>query len=606
MIGALGAKEQPGVPAEQLLVEYLKGKELLLILDNCEHMIDACARLAETLVRQCASVHLLASSREALGVLGEQTYRVPSLSLPNRNRQHTPEALEQFESVQLFLDRARLTRPDFQITPQNAKAVASLCCRLDGIPLALELSAARLRSLSVEEIDGKLNQRFRLLTGGSRTALPRQQTLRALIDWSYDLLNDQEKLLLHRLSLFAGGWILDAAEAVCSDESIEDWEVLDLLTSLVDKNLVLAEQEEKQTRYRLLETMREYATEKWEGQGDDISSVSRRYAEFFLSLAQKHLKQLRRADEVEALAELEEESINLRTALELAQKQGDSLLLGELALVNGMFLQRHGFLSDAVEAIELGLGGAIPESLHAKLLRERAGLHADFKESEKNRACVLAAMAISERLQDRLGQAQGQNLLGQAAMQDRDFSEARGQYLAALANFEEVGDQVGIAIVQNNLGVLERRDARTAEAEQHFAEALRLRQGLHDRRGLAETFNNLGVLAFERQEWEKAARYYREAIPHYESLRHTLGLGFMFANIGEVAENQQDFRKAARLYLVSISLLEQVRSPIAQEIESWLTRTVTEGNIPDSEIAALRREASTLSPEAQRNWALGE
>ncbi|MBB6048688.1 adenylate/guanylate cyclase domain-containing protein [Armatimonas rosea] len=615
LASTIGAKEQSDLPLELALTIALKEKQLLILLDNCEHLIDATAKLAETLVRQCAGVQILASSREALGVLGEQTYRVPSLSLPDRHRPQTPEALAQFEAVQLFLDRARLTRPDFQITAQNAKALASLCCRLDGIPLALELSAARLRSLSVEEIDAKLNQRFRLLTGGSRTALPRQQTLRALIDWSYDLLNDQEKALLHRLSVFSGGWTLPAAEAVCAGDAIEDWEVLDLLTSLVDKNLAVADQAEAHTRYRLSETVREYATEKLAAHPDDAQATSQRHAAFFLSLAQVQLQKLRDAEEAEALEALTKEGANLRVALEAAQTLGDSLLLGELALANGILHQRHGFLHEAVEAIELGLGAAVPAPLRAKLLLERAGLHADFNQPDGTRRCIHEALAISTRLQDALGVAHAQNLLGQAAMQERDYPDAHTQFLAALASFEAAGDQVGVAIVQNNLGVTLRRDrsgapedweARATQAEQHLTEALRLRHALQDRRGLAETLNNLGVLAFERQEWEKANRYYREAVPHYESLRNTLGLGFMLANLGEVAESQRDFRKAVRLYLGSILLLEQVRSPLAQEIEAWLTRAATAGTLPSSELATLRREASLLSPEAQRGWALSE
>ena len=194
------------------MTDYLKDKRLLLMLDNCEHLLDACAELADTLLRQCPQLTILASSREALGIGGEQAYRVPSLSLPDPKRPaHAGEPSTPFEAVQLFIDRALRAQPDFQLTDENASAVASICHRLDGIPLAIELAAARVRSLSVEEIDARLDHRFRLLTGGIRTALPRQQTLRSLIDWSYDLLNDQERRLLQRLSVFAGGWTLDAA-----------------------------------------------------------------------------------------------------------------------------------------------------------------------------------------------------------------------------------------------------------------------------------------------------------------------------------------------------------------------------------------------------------
>ena len=258
----LGLKGEPGKPIARSLVEHLEDKRLLLLLDNCEHLLDGCAQLVATLVRQCPLVTLLASSREALGIDGEQAYRVPSLSLPDLRREHTRESVARFEAVQLFTDRALFARPDFQVTEQNVAALASICQRLDGIPLAIELAAARVRSLSVEEINRKLDQRFQLLTGGSRTALPRQQTLRSLIDWSYDLLSDRERQVLQRLSVFAGGWTLEAAELVCAGDGVADQEVLDLLASLCDKSLVLVEQNDEGYRYRLLETVRQYARER--------------------------------------------------------------------------------------------------------------------------------------------------------------------------------------------------------------------------------------------------------------------------------------------------------------------------------------------------------
>ena len=238
----LGVKEQAGQPIQRTLVDWLKAKCLLLVLDNCEHLVAACASLAADLLRACPGVHILASSREALNVSGEQTYRVPSLSLPDPKQVQTVESLSQFEAVRLFIERAQAVQASFAVTSGNAPAVAQVCFHLDGIPLALELAAARVRSLSVDDINARLDQRFRLLTGGSRVALPRQQTLRGLIDWSYDLLTEPEKTLLCRLSVFAGGWTLAAAEGVCSGGDIEDWEVLDLLTGLVDKSLVVYEE----------------------------------------------------------------------------------------------------------------------------------------------------------------------------------------------------------------------------------------------------------------------------------------------------------------------------------------------------------------------------
>ena len=282
----LGLKEEPGKPIEQTLAHYLKDKRLLLLLDNCEHLLDGCARLVDTLVRQCPTLTILASSREALGIAGEQTYRVPSLSLPDPKQLHTLASVAPFEAVQLFIDRALLARADFEFTSQSASTLASICYRLDGIPLAIELAAARLRSLSLEEINRKLDQRFRLLTGGSRTALPRQQTLRALIDWSYDLLNQSEQTLFCRLAVFAGGWMLEAVQQVCSDESADEWDAVDLLTSLIEKSLVTAEDCNGATRYRLLETVRQYARDRLLESGEGERWRDRHLA-CFLAMAEE-------------------------------------------------------------------------------------------------------------------------------------------------------------------------------------------------------------------------------------------------------------------------------------------------------------------------------
>ena len=257
----LGLREQLGMSLNELLIDFLRAKNLLLIIDNCEHLVDACAQLADQLLHACANIKIVASSREALGIGGETVYRVPSLSLPNPD-QVTREALTQSESAQLFIERAMAANPKFNVSDKNASFVAQICRRLDGIPLALELAAARITVFSVEQIASRLDDRFRLLTGGSRTALPRQQTLRALIDWSYDMLSEEERALLRRLSVFAGGWTFEAADAICSKH-----DVMNLLTQLVNKSLVIFDDEGSEPRYRMLETVRQYARDKLLGDG---------------------------------------------------------------------------------------------------------------------------------------------------------------------------------------------------------------------------------------------------------------------------------------------------------------------------------------------------
>ena len=271
MAAVLGLKEAPGVSLAATLLRELKNKELLLVLDNCEHVVEAAARLCDALLANCAGIRILATSREALRTPGEVTYRVPSLATPDPGSNNEIESLTQYAAVQLFIDRAVAVKSTFQVNNANAPAVAGLCFHLDGIPLAIELAAARVKSMTAEEINERLGQRFRLLTGGSRTALPRHQTLRALIDWSYDLLSDQERNLLARLSVFAGGWTLAAAENVCSGHGSE--------RGIDGRSAGLSRRQEPSSgrgargrdRYRLLETVRQYARDRLLDSGEDAS-----------------------------------------------------------------------------------------------------------------------------------------------------------------------------------------------------------------------------------------------------------------------------------------------------------------------------------------------
>ena len=288
-LAALGAGEATGQPALAALTDHLRERCALLILDNCEHVLEACVLLADAVTQRCPGVRLLATSREPLGVPGERAWRVPPLTLPAPEdvQAHTARSLERYEAVRLFTDRARAVAPAFAVTDQNAPAVAQVCARLDGVPLALELAAARVRVLSVEQIDARLDDRFRLLTGGGRTALRRQQTLQALVDWSHDLLTDPERTLFRRLAAFAGGFTLEAAETVCaggSGDLIDSREVLDLLTSLVDKSLVVAEPRGAAERYRLHETMRQYAAARLLPAGED-AALRDRHLDWCVALA---------------------------------------------------------------------------------------------------------------------------------------------------------------------------------------------------------------------------------------------------------------------------------------------------------------------------------
>jgi len=260
---AVGMRENPNQMLAETLTSFLRSKQILLVLDNCEHLITGCAQLAEQLLTTCPELKILATSREALRLTGESTWYISTLSVPASQDKIDVQSVMEYEAIRLFVERAVAVKSDFALTRQNALSVTQVCQRLDGIPLAIELAAARITVLSVNEIVARLNDRFPLLTSGSRTAIPRQQTLRATVDWSYDLLTDLERILLRRLSVFTGGYTLEAAEAVCS-QGLKRSETLYLLGGLVNKSLVIVEADDKigGTRYRLLETIRQYALEK--------------------------------------------------------------------------------------------------------------------------------------------------------------------------------------------------------------------------------------------------------------------------------------------------------------------------------------------------------
>ena len=305
-------------PAMETLKDYLRDKSLLLILDNCEHMIEDCARFAEFVLQAAPNVRILATSREALGIGGEQIYRVPPLSTPNSKQLTISEELTKFESVQLFIERAALVSPNFELTTDNAFSIAQICLRLDGIPLAIELAAARMRSMSVEQIASHIDDRFRLLTGGSRTALPRHQTLHSLIEWSYDLLNESERILFQRLAVFIGGWTLESAESVCAGESIHSFGVMDLLSRLVDKSLVLMEQ---RGRYKFLETIRQYARDKLFESGE-IQAIRQRHLMHFLAFTERNGTETLGSNQIAALKQLDEEYENIREVMDWAIETG--------------------------------------------------------------------------------------------------------------------------------------------------------------------------------------------------------------------------------------------------------------------------------------------
>src|SRR5258706_1263123 len=386
ILSTIGVQEQQGKTPLEVLKEYLHEKQTLIVLDNCEHLVSASAQLVNALLNSAPKLKVMASSREALGVKGEASYPVPSLSLPDPKHLPVIEGLSQYEAVRLFIDRALLVAPHFVVDKANAPFIAQICCRLDGIPLAIELAVARIKMLSVEQISKRLDDRFRLLTGGARTALPRQQTLRALIDWSYDILTENERLLLRRLSVFAGGWTLEAAEEVCVGDGIESYDVLDLLTQLVNKSLVVVVEHSQsgETRYRMLETIRQYAREKFLEAGGS-EGICQQHLAYFVKLAEQAEPELCRSNQVFWIKKLDDELDNIRMAMEWSMATD---LKSGLRLIVSSYL----FWEQRGDAREWG-------NWLARLLEHDS-------EADSLRAQALAIFSVALAIQEELVEAQ--------------------------------------------------------------------------------------------------------------------------------------------------------------------------------------------------------
>ncbi len=377
----LGASRPEGYGADEPISQWLKRKQLLLIIDTCEHLLEAVAALADSICRSCPDVRILATSRQALGIAGEALYRLPSLAVPEPVTKLRPQEALRYGAIALFIDRATFADARFELTDDNATIVAEICRRLDGIPLAIELAAARVKVLSIPNLAQRLNERFRILTGGSRTALPRQKTLSALIDWSYDLLSAQERALFTRLATFAGTFTLDAATAVCSGDGIDDTTMLDLMSSLVDKSLVVADTGGTLERYRLLESTREYGLEKLTASGER-ENLARRYADYFLGVAREAETKLDTIPLNEWLARLDPELENFRAVLEWALEKGrDAALGGAVAGALEMFWWHGGLEAEGrrwIAAALRQLGTGEHPAVEARLRQAMAVLTSRF------------------------------------------------------------------------------------------------------------------------------------------------------------------------------------------------------------------------------------
>jgi predicted ATPase/DNA-binding CsgD family transcriptional regulator len=409
---AVGVRPLPGQSPLEAAVMHLADARALIVLDNCEHLLEETARIAEVLLHGCHDLVVLATSRAPLGVEGETTWRVPSLSLPAELRVEPVDAIAQSDAVRLFIDRALKVRPNFEVSAENAPAIAQICYDLDGIPLAIELAAAWVRVLAVEQIVAGLGDRFRLLTGGARSAMPRQQTLRASVDWSHELLSGKERLLFRRLAVFAGGWTLDAVEQVCAGEGLDRLAILDLLSSLVDKSLVVADDRGTSVRYRLLETVRQYALDRLSESGERMSFRDR-HRDVYLARAEQIASHLAAAGESVWLDVLDQEAANLALAVDHAVDTGGELAL-RLCVALTFWWKYRGRFAQADDACVRALDAASEDSssLRARVLWARGYLLTYSGRFEEAIASGQAALEMANELEDLSTAARALDVLG--------------------------------------------------------------------------------------------------------------------------------------------------------------------------------------------------
>ena len=599
---AVGAREVPGSTVTDSLVGYLRSRTLLLVLDNCEHVVGAAAQLVDALLRGCPGVRILATSREPLGSAGETTWRVPSLAVPPHAAvgDLDLEYLTQYETVRLFIDRALAALPTFVVANQNAAALAEICRRLDGIPLAIELAAARMRAFSVEQIAARLDDRFRLLTAGQRTATPRQQTLRATVDWSYMLLSDPERALLRRLSVFAGGWDFEAAEAVAAGDGIHTHAVLDLLPQLVDKSLVIAEEQRGAVRYRLLETIRQYARDRLLEAGE-AERTRDRHLTYFLQLAELAEPKLRGSEESLFLVRLEEEHANLRLALEwslTSSAHGDAAprLSGALTWfwwVRSYHDEGRRWLARALAATP-GRSAARMKALHG------AGWLAHHqRNSAVARELLGESLLTARELDDRWTIALVLHHLGRVAYFDDEPATARSLGEESLAAAEEVGDPWLIAWALHLLGLAAYIAADYPTAHEYYARSLAIRRELGYQEGIGILLLLLGVVAVRLGDFNRAHQLYQEGVAVVRDVLGPWGLRMPLAGFAHIAALQAEPRRAVRLGGAAAAQPESSSTPLIPLFEALLTEglEMAQQALGEEAYAAAWAEGRLLSVE---------
>ncbi len=602
---ALGLREVPDQRVMDALLNSLGAKHLLLVLDNCEHLASACARLAETLLLACPNLKILATSREPLAGNGESAWLVPSLSIPDAKqfaRQLDLSATLQYDAIRLFVERACSILHSFTLSHENVGAVLQVCQRLDGIPLALELAAKLVNVLTVEQIAARLNDRFALLASGNRTALiPRHQTLRAALDWSYDLLSGKERTLFQRLSVFAGEFTLDAAETICSGDGVERGEILDMLSRLVDKSLVVAQTQERlEARYHLLETIRRYSSEALETSGRSLV-VRGNHALFFCALAEQTDPKLHGPDQAMWLDRLEMEHDNFRSALTWSLEHDHEIAL-RLASALSWFWRQHNHFSEGRRWLDAVLTAStgIPAALRIKALTN-AGLLA-FTQTDDARATMLLdeSLALARNQKNTWGIAWSLHGLARVANYQGAHERAANLLEESLAAFRDLGDMDGIAYSIYMQGMTARLQGNYEEAWKYLQESLAISRQVGDTSLIAWVLINSGRVAFAQGDHPRALTLVQESLALCRELKTAFGTDVCLQLLAQLAGAWKRSEGAVRLLSVVASLDETYgfRAPLPSDhadIERILT--TARAKLGTDAFAAMWAEGRALTLE---------
>jgi non-specific serine/threonine protein kinase len=558
------------------IVEHIGRARVLLILDNCEHLIGPCALAISSLLQSSPSTKVVATSQQRLGVPGEMVWQLATLSLPPEGAERA-EVATTWEAVQLFVDRARLVRSDFDLNDRNAPAVVQICRRLDGNPLAIELAAVRVHLLPPEQILTRLEDRFQLLTGGSRTSLPRQQTLRATVEWSLDLLNADERRLFRLLSVFAGGTTLQGIERVCGGCG-DAADVIDLLGLLVDKSLVIVRDgSDSEPRYQMLETLREYGTEELASSREE-TAVKQRHAEFVIALAEDAASQLTGPEQAAWFNRLHREMGNVRTAIAWLVTNNELDQAMRITASIWRFWLVRGYLSSGREllAASLGDGPARPQGADATALRAQALFGAgvlahDQGDDDAAHENLEACLVIRRELDDRRGIAETLNSLGIFARDRGDYKRARELLGEALEMNRDLNDKSGTAMSIHALGITAHREGDCDGARKLFEQGLAMRKELGDRRGIGALLAHLGSVDYDLEQYDRAEPLLSDALSIFRELENRRGIVYALMYIGGVARQrgQLDVARTHHEQCLSISRELGDKEHIVRSLE-WL------------------------------------